>query len=177
MERRRRAPASTTRGEDVSMRERLRSTLPTILTLLAFVLGPSVPLSAALGGDVSTIQSDRVRMKGALLRVTSTGAYTLHEMRAASGTTVREFVSPAGTVFGVAWQGPSVPDLRQLLGTYFEPYMQAAQAAQKARSGHGPLVIEQPGFVVERSGHQRAFAGRAYVPQLLPAGVLPDVIR
>jgi hypothetical protein len=38
-------------------------------------------------------------------------------------------------------------------------------------------VIEQPGFVVERSGHQRAFAGRAYVPQLLPAGVLPDVIR
>ena len=159
------------------MLERLRLVLPTILTLLVFVLGPSVPLEASLGGDVSSVQTDRVRMQGALLQVTSTSAYTLHEMRAASGTIVREFVSPAGTVFGVAWQGPSVPDLRQLLGVYFEPYMRAAEAAQKVRSGHGPLVIEQPGFVVERSGHGRAFAGRAYVPQLLPAGVLPDLIR
>ena len=159
------------------MLERLRLPVPTILALLVCVPALSVPLEASLGGDVSSVQADRVRMQGALLQVTGTGAYTLHEMRAASGTIVREFVSPAGTVFGVAWQGPSVPDLRQLLGIYFEPYMQAAQAAQKARSGHGPLVIEQPGFVVERSGHARAFAGRAYVPQLLPAGVLPDVIR
>ena len=94
-----------------------------------------------------------------------------------SGTTVREFVSQTGTVFAVAWQGPSIPDLRQVLGMYFAPYAQAAQAAQRKRAGHGPLRIEEPGLVVEQSGHPRAFTGRAYVPHFVPLGIRLDVIR
>ena len=42
---------------------------------------------------------------------------------------------------------------------------------------HGPRRIEEPTFVVEQSGHPRAFAGRAYVPQIVPAGIGPEVIR
>ena len=105
------------------------------------------------------------------------GAYAVHEMRASSGTTVREYVSSSGRVFAVAWQGPSIPDLRQVLGTYFTPYVQAAQAAQKKRAGHGPLLIQEPNLVAEVSGHPRAFVGRAYLPQLVPAGLQPDAIR
>jgi hypothetical protein len=90
---------------------------------------------------------------------------------------VREFVSPSGKVFAVAWQGPSIPDLRQVLGTYFAQYAEAAQAAQKKRAGHGPLMIRESDLVAELSGHQRAFAGRAYVPQLVPLGMQPDAIR
>jgi hypothetical protein len=141
------------------------------------ILGLSVPASASLGGDLSSVQTDQVRMRGAVMQVANRNAYTVHEMRAESGTTVREFVSQTGTVFAVAWQGPSIPDLRQVLGIYFAPYAQAAQAAQKKRAGHGPLRIEAPGLVVEQSGHPRAFTGRAYVPQFLPAGIGPDIIR
>ena len=147
--------------------------------LVAALIGAAFPLSASasLGGDANSVQADRVRMQGALVQVTNSGAYAMHEMRAASGTTVREFVSTSGAVFGVAWQGPAIPDLRQILGAYFVPFTQAAQAARAQRSGHGPVVIATPDFVVEQSGHPRAFTGRAYIPQLVPAGVLTDSIR
>jgi len=151
------------------------STAAASMTLV--VLGLSVRASASLGGDVSSVQADQVRMQGALMKMTNIDGYAVHEMRAASGTTVREYVSSAGRVFAVAWQGPSIPDLRQVLGSYFAPYAQGAQAAQKKRAGHGPLLIQEPNLVAEVSGHSRAFVGRAYLPQLVPAGIHPDVIR
>jgi hypothetical protein len=155
----------------------MRRAFSAVVCVALVMLGRTRPAAASLGGDVSTVQADRVHMQGAIIQVTTTGPYTIHEMRAASGTSVREFVSPAGAVFGVAWQGPFMPDLRQVLGTYFDPYLRAAQAAQAKRQGHGPLLIHDPDFIVEQSGHPRAFFGRAYVPQLMPAGVLADVIR
>jgi len=144
---------------------------------ITLVLLPSVRASASLGGDVSSVQADQARLQGAVMPMTNSGSYNIHEMRAASGIIVREYVSPAGKVFAVTWQGPSLPDLRQLLGDYFAPYTQAAQAARKTRAGHGPVRIETSAFVVEQSGHPRAFTGRAYIPQLMPALVLPQAIR
>jgi hypothetical protein len=154
---------------------RWMSTAAASMTLV--VLGLSVRASASLGGDVSSVQADQARMQGALMKITNGDTYAVHEMRASSGTTVREYVSSSGRVFAVAWQGPSIPDLRQVLGTYFTPYAQAAQAAQKKRAGHGPLLIQEPNLVAEVSGHPRAFVGRAYLPQLVPAGIHPDAIR
>jgi hypothetical protein len=155
----------------------MRRSFSAVVCVTLVMLGRAFPAAASLGGDVSTVQADRVHMQGALIQVTASGPYTIHEMRAASGTTVREFVSPSGMVFGVAWQGPYVPDLRQVLGTYFDPYQRAAQAAQAKRSGHGPLLINDPNFVVEQRGHPRAFSGRAYVLQLMPSGVQPDIVQ
>ena len=138
----------------------------------------ALPLSAsaALGGDVSSVQSDRVKMRGALLRITATGSSTVHEIQASSGTVIREFISPAGKVFGVAWEGPWIPDLREMLGMYFEQYTTLANR-QRTRKGRGPISIQEPGLVVDMSGHARAFAGRAYVPQLLPQGVGAESVR
>jgi hypothetical protein len=144
-------------------------------TFILLVL--SVRAAASLGGDVSSVQTDQVRIKGAMMRVTSSDRFTVHEMRAATGTTIREYVSSSGRVFGVAWQGPTLPDLRQVLGTYFDAYVQAAQAAQKKRVGRGPIRIEESTFVVERSGHPRAFVGRAYVPQFIPAGIGSEIVQ
>ena len=70
-------------------------------------------------------------------------------------------------MFAITWQGPRIPDLRQLLGSYFDEYARAVQS----RRGHGPLLIEVPGLVVQSAGHQRSFAGRAYLPQEVPSGV------
>ena len=130
------------------------------------------PASASLGGTQASVETDRLQV-GATLRVLPSAAYTVHELQTPSGTVVREFVSPAGIVFGVAWHGPSMPDLRQVLGTYFDRYVEAS-ATRKAR---GPVAIEQPGLVVQSAGHPRAFVGRAYIPEALPQGVTADAIR
>ena len=140
---------------------------------LAALLVASLPAAAELGGNVATIQADQQHMKGTR-RVTANAAYSIHEIAAPTGTRVREFVSPAGTVFGVAWQGPFVPDLHQLLGSYFDQY---AQAIQNKRVKRAPVMIQQNGLVVQAGGHMRSFSGKAYLPQAMPQGVTAAVVQ
>lgn len=147
----------------------------TIGLAFAALINPSRVLGA-LGADVTSVEADRAKME-ASLRTTSKQLYTIHEMQAANNVVVREFVSPAGKVFGVAWQGASRPDMKQLLGGYFDQFTKAAQEQKARRVGRGPLVIQQPGFVVEMGGHSRSFSGRAYVPQMVPAGVKAEELR
>ena len=137
----------------------------------------SADVSASLGRDASTIETDRVRMQGALLRIARNDAYTVHELRSASGTTVREYVSSNGIVFAVAWQGPWLPDLRQMLGPYFDDYLRAVQSTTGQRRARGSLTIDLRDLTVQMSGHPRAFSGRAYVPRLMPLRVQAETIR
>ena len=135
-----------------------------------------LPAWAALGGDLSTVQADQVHMRGSL-RTTVAAAYTVHEIQSTSGVVVREYVSSAGKVFAIAWQGPWPPDMRQLLGSYFDPYIQAARARSGPGMARRPLMIEQPGLVVQVGGHPRSFIGRAYIPDQLPSNVTAEEIR
>jgi len=146
--------------------------LLTSLLLLGF-LG-SAPAFAVLGGDASSVQADQVHFR-ATLKTTNVEAYTVHEMQVPGGPLVREYVSLDGRVFAVAWQGPAHPDLRQLFGTYFDQYQQAARQAHQP--GRRALDIQQPGLIVQSGGHMRAFFGRAYIPDMVPAGVRTEDIR
>jgi hypothetical protein len=139
-------------------------------------LAVTLPAWAALGGNVASVQADQVRMQ-ASLRTTASAAYNVHEMQTAAGGVVREYVSSEGKVFAITWNGPWPPDLRQLLGAYFDQYSQAAMAQREARIGRRPLVINEPGLVVQAGGHPRSFTGKAYVPQILPAGVRAEDIQ
>lgn len=150
---------------------------------IAVMLGTAILVAASptranaeLGGTAASVSDDRVRMQGALLRISQTGPYALHEIRTATGTFVREFVS-GGTVFGVAWEGPWQPNLRQLLGSYFDRYTQAVQNRRQDRRGRGPVVIRDGDLVVMMSGHPRAFSGRAYVIPLVPEGLDVSTIK
>jgi uncharacterized protein DUF2844 len=125
-----------------------------------------------LGGDASTIEADHVQLK-ASVKVARAQRYTVHELTTPSGTVVREYVAPSGKVFAVAWSGPLMPDLRQLLGPHFE----ALEKRAAKRGTRGPTEIVQPGLVVRSSGHMRAFAGSAYLPGEMPQGVVPDQLR
>ena len=129
---------------------------------------------ATLGEDISSVGFDQVQIK-AQLRILPGQSYSVHELRAPTGTTIREFVSPGGTVFGIAWQGPFSPDLRQLLGTHFEEYVQASQSPS-SRVGRG-IHVETDDLVVESSGHMRFIVGRAYLRSKLPSGVSADALR
>ena len=136
-----------------------------ILCSIVVTAGLATPAFAALGGDSTSVQSDIARMKGAL-RITSSAGVTVHEITTASGTVVREYITPGDTVFAVSWHGPAIPDLRQMLGSYYGQFEQAASAPHPG--GHRHLAIEQPGLVVQASGRTRSYHGRAWVPSLVP---------
>ena len=129
---------------------------------------------AVLGQDVASVQADGVRIRAAVNLLTGR-SYSVHQMLAPSGTAIKEFVSPAGQVFAVSWQGPATPDLRQLLGDYFDQYMQAAQTTP--RMYRGVLHVETGELVVESAGHMRFKVGRAYLRSKLPEGVGAENVR
>ncbi len=144
-----------------------------ILLLCALAILP-VPAGAVLGDSAASVLNDQARMKGTL-RSVDLKTYAMHEIATPDGTTVREYVSPAGVVFGVVWEGPFPPDLQQLLGPYYEQARQAVQ--QQERHGRAPISIETPSLVVQQTGHPRSFHGQAYIPQLIPQDVKSSDIR
>ena len=146
------------------------------MTLVLLTLGLSSPALASLGGSLGSVQSDQSQMR-ATAKIAEGVAYTVHEIKAPTGTVVKEYVSPAGRVFGVSWRGPFIPDMQQLLGDYFEQYSAAAKAQREGHVGLQPLNIQEPGLVIQTAGHMRAYSGRAYDPGLLPAGVTPNDVR
>ena len=108
-------------------------------------------------------------MKGTL-RSTDERTYVVHEI-ATTGTVVREYVSPAGVVFGVAWEGQAPPDFQQLLGPYYEQAKQAG-SQQQAASEHPASEARAdrhptPGLVFQQTGHLRSFHGVAYIPAIV----------
>ncbi|HEY8026921.1 MAG TPA: DUF2844 domain-containing protein [Burkholderiaceae bacterium] len=129
-----------------------------------------MPLAAhaALGGNIASIETDRVQMKATSRVARTENAFTVHELVMNSGTTVREYVAKDGTIFGVAWRGPAIPNLQQLLGQYFSALNDSAAVK---RNGHAQLQVHQDDLVVHASGHMRAFAGHAYLSSKLPQGV------
>lgn len=140
------------------------------------MLGASCALSfsahAALGQNAASIDSDQAQMHALAHSATTQPAYTVHLLTLPSGTLVREYLGANGTVFGVAWEGPTLPDLKALLGTSFDAYA-AATATRRAT----PLAVSTDSLVVYSGGHLRAFAGHAYLPQAVPAGVAVGVIQ
>jgi hypothetical protein len=146
-----------------------------VFLFAALAAACSLPGFAVLGEDVSSVQADRVH-SNASIRVTPAQNYTIHELRSATGVLVREYASASGKIFAVSWQGPTLPDLQQLLGSYFEEFQKAAQS-QNRPGGHSPLIIQHPGFVVELGGHMRSFVGRAYLADQMPSEVSDQEIR
>ncbi len=145
----------------------------TVLTVALFV---SLPAFAGLGEESTSVDADQAHMQGER-RIIQSAAFSVHEIKAPTGITVREYVSSSGQVFGVAWQGPWPPDMRQILANYFENYRQAAETQVNSHAGRKPLVIHQPEFVMHSGGHIRSFNGHAYIPSLLPNGVTPESIQ
>ncbi len=134
--------------------------------VLVAALTPCIA-AAALGEPEASVQTDALQLHGSI-NVTERSGFRVHEIQLPSGTSVREFVGADGKVFAVAWRGPVPPNLRQMLGRFFEPF---ATAAGARRTGHSHLQVRTADLVVQSGGHMRAFAGRAYLPQSVPNGV------
>lgn len=131
---------------------------------------------AALGGDSASVEADRMSLKAQARPATSASGYEVHAITLPGGTVVREYLSPAGKVFALSWHGPSIPDLRQMLGNYYPRFAEALKSAPHP-GNHRHLKVDEPNLVVESFGRMRAFSGRAWDPALLPANFSTSEIR
>jgi len=178
---------------------RLLSFAPWALSLAA-ALAFAPPAQAALGGapmatpagaNVNTLSATAAQaalnpsaaiarqaaQSSAASTASASAPYTVRQTTLPNGTVVREYLSQAGTVFGVGWNGPQPPDLSDLLGSYFPQYLAGIEARRAAGAVRGPGVVEQQGLIVHSGGHMGAFSGQAWLPQSLPAGVTAADIR
>ena len=130
---------------------------------------------ATLGEHARSVESDRAVLSAETAVITPGDGYTVHEM-ASSAVALREYVTPSGVIFAVAWNGLSTPDLDQILGSYAGEYQAALQGSERQK-GNRHLQVKSQNIKVERWGHMRALHGRAYIPALIPPGVSADVIK
>ncbi len=128
---------------------------------------------AALGENVASVELDAQALGGQHVTVPKTG-FDLHQITLKDGTIVNEFVSPAGTVFGISWQGHVIPNLHQLLGSYMVSLQQGQRTAVSPRRA---ITIQGDNFVFSSMGHMRSFHGRAYVPGLIPSNLTAEVVQ
>jgi len=147
--------------------------MPILHMALMALIAPSIAL-ASLGDSSATVQADRMQLKATLPSANKSANFTVHEMTMPNGTVVREYENASGTIFAVAWNGASVPDLHKLLGNYFDTYTTAARAKHV---GHTHMMIREDKLVVRAAGHMRSFTGSAYDPTLLPTGVTESDIN
>ena len=150
----------------------------------ALLLALSAPAFAVLGDNAASVLADQARMKGTLHSIDHQ-TYVMHEISTPAGAKVREYVTPGGVVFGVAWQGQFPPNFQELLGPYYQQVQQklaeqksaAQESGQTAHQRRGPVWVQTPGLVFVQGGHPHGFLGQAYIPQLIPQGVAASDIR
>jgi hypothetical protein len=148
------------------------------MVICMLLLMPAVPPAAlgALGQPAATVEQDQVMMKGQRHSRSAVG-YSVETITVA-GMQIKEYVSADGIVFAVIWKGTGMPDLRLLLGEYFDEYQAAVNAARgRAPRVRQPFRMKSERLVVERAGHSRSLWGRAYLPTHLPAGMRPEDIQ
>jgi hypothetical protein len=133
------------------------------------------PARAELGGDYESILRDQTEMH-AKLDVEQNAAYTAYVLDMPDGTQVREYYSPHSGVFAIEWSGMGRrPNMRQVLGAYFERYSRPADAP---RLGHNDALRRtDPDFVLDSRVIMRRFIGRAYLPGAVPQEVAIADVR
>ena len=136
--------------------------------------GPMSPPAADTAATVRLLQRTIQAANGS---TTGAPTYTIHEITLSSGTIIHEYVSTGGTVFGVAWQGPTIPDLKSLFGSYFPQYTAGVESAHAARGWRAPVSVDTSSLVIHTGGHMGAFSGQAWLPQALPAGMTGNDIQ
>jgi hypothetical protein len=156
-----------------------RNWLPFLLCpgVCAAILACAGNVGAMLGGTVDSVEPGRkiLRANRGAAVTPAEGRYTVHEATVGA-TQVREYVSPSGTIFAVAWDGVMHPELTDLLGSYADEYRKALQE-NPPQPGARRQTITSDRIVVEKWGHVRDLHGRAYVPDFIPSGVDIDEIQ
>ena len=154
--------------------------LTPIIGLLCALSGVSAhaglgrPLSEAANDGKPIAQVQRFSAQFTPGSTASADTVTSQAVQTPQGVTVTEYANAAGTVFAITWKGPFKPDLQQLLGSYFAPYINAANAQTQQLN---LSMVKGSNIVVHSAGRMRGFFGVAWVPSLVPAGFDPSKLQ
>jgi len=148
-------------------------------TALACGLALACPLAlATLGEPASTVGADQARLHATRRVIAATATQPqVHVIAQADGSTVKEFVTPGGIVFAVAWSTRLKPRLDGLLGAHAARYAAAAKAAMATPGIRHGLSLTSDDLVVQANAHLNAHSGVAYLRSLVPDGVRIDELR
>jgi hypothetical protein len=145
------------------------------LVLVTVLFSAAHRVEATLGESVDSVESDREALSAVQGARMVHDGFTVQQVDYDS-VRVREYVSPSGIVFAIAWDGRVHPDLGKLLGSYADPFERALEQTPR-EPGRRRLLVKTDQVVVEKWGHMRNLRGRAYVPSLIPPGVSIDEIK
>ena len=162
-------------GKRDQARLRAKARMPAAACVCALLLAYAGNCAATLGGAPEQFEADGATVVASATSTSAASNYSTRETTLASGTRVREYLSGGGVVFALAWDGPVLPDLKALLGKYFDQMV--AESARMPRVGRSRLGVDLPEVVINSGGHMRAFEGSAWIPAALPAGFTADDVR
>jgi hypothetical protein len=145
------------------------------LAAFALALGAlcaSAGAQAELGGTMPAQANPSATAPRMLLN----GALRVRTLTDAGNTTINEYATSTGQIIGYAWEGPTMPDLRALLGKYADSYLAGAATPQVDTNLHSSRVA-RPDVIVESGGPMRGYVGRAWLPAALPPGVTANHLQ
>ena len=94
------------------------------------------------------------------------------------GSNVKEFMDSNDVIFAVTWSGAVAPDLSALFGTYFQEYTDAKKSLRATRAmNRQGISLQTSKLRVDQGGHGHSVHGRAWIPDLMPAGVKPEDLQ
>jgi hypothetical protein len=131
----------------------------------------TLPSFAELG---KAVEKDAVQIQEQSSVASNEQRLNVYQMKMPSGTQIKEYANADNIVVAVSWQGPTLPNLKLLLGDYFQAF--ASRPTDHAAS-HRNAELRTEDLVVQSHGQMRNFSGRAYLPKLLPSGLNPDQIK
>ena len=155
----------------------VKSPSPLRAIVAALVIAASGPAYAQLGATIAiaatgtSSSSNAADATAPVLHQAANSAVQWQQSTDANQIRVRQYVSSSGQVYAVSWDGPAMPDIAVLLGTWFDRYRQEASAALPNASGLHSSRVSSSDLMVETAVRLRDFSGRAWLPSALPAGV------
>ncbi len=145
--------------------------------LVAFALLQAMPASAVLGGNLATVTAAQTRMQAARVTTAAAQGASVHDLRMANGSSIREYVNAAGIVYAVAWSTRLKPDYAALLGQYTADFEAGAASAAAAPGLKRSVAVDRGDLVVQSFGRLGSFVGKAWLKSQMPVGVGADAIR
>jgi len=153
----------------------VKSSLKFLQLVICALLAMSLSNSwAELGGKKTSTLVGSIYSK-APHKAASNSDFEVDKITLDSGTVITEYVSLSGTVFGVSWTGPTKPNLKEIFGN--SNYERYVSHVQKTASPRARLNLNDSDLVIESSGHQGHFFGRAFLPLEVPPNMKTDEIQ
>ena len=138
----------------------------------------TAPAYASLGDNITrSPASTRVSkhnttpLPGAVLMTTA--AFSRSETLLDSGGKITEFSDSSGTIFAVAWDAPTMPDLSALLGSYKTSWLESQRAENNKL---GPTLSSRHfsanagDWSIVSTGRLRAYRGYSWLRSAIPPG-------